>query len=318
MRMPDLTKALVVGIASSALFDLSECDSVFREEGRAAYEKYQEDHLKDTLAPGTAYPFIHRLLALNSLRPGLVEVIVMSRNSPKSGLRVMESIRDHRLDITRSVFREGESSFQFMPTFNMSLFLSANREDVVAAVEAGHPAGHVLPSAARLDPDDDSLRLAFDFDGVLADDASERRFQEDGSLEQYCKYESAHANEPLTPGPLKNFLQAVNGIQELEDARLDSDPKYRKRVRVSLVTARNAPAHERSIRSLEAWGLHVDDAFFLGGLSKTGVLNALLPHMFFDDQLKNIKDPDLSTPSVHIPFGVHNLQPVRQVTGEEG
>lgn len=315
--MPDLTNALVVGIASSALFDLSEGDAVFREKGRAEYEKYQEKHLKNTLPPGTAFPFIQRLLALNGLQPGLVEVIVMSRNSPKSGLRVMESIRDHGLDITRSVFREGESSFQFMPTFNMSLFLSANRHDVVAAVEAGHPAGHVLPSTAAADPDDDSLRLAFDFDGVLADDASERVFQEGGSLEQYFEYESAHANDPLSPGPLKDFLQAINRIQELEDARWDSDPRYRKKVRVSLVTARNAPAHERSIRSLESWGLHVDDAFFLGGLSKTGVLNTLRPHIFFDDQLKNIRDPDLSTPSVHIPFGVHNHQLFRQGAGEE-
>lgn len=315
--MPDLTNALVVGIASSALFDLSEGDSLFREKGRAEYERYQEKNLQNTLSPGTAFPFIQRLLALNGLQPGLVEVIVMSRNSPKSGLRVMQSIRDHDLDITRSVFREGESSFQFMPTFNMALFLSANREDVVAAVEAGHPAGHVLPSTATVDAKEDSLRLAFDFDGVLADDASERVFQEGGSLEQYFDYESTHAHEPLNPGPLKDFLQAINRIQELEDARSNSDSTYRKRVRVSLVTARNAPAHERSIRSLESWGLHVDDAFFLGGLSKTGVLNTLRPHIFFDDQLKNIKDPDLATPSVHIPFGVHNHQPVQPASGEE-
>ena len=304
--MPDLSKALVVGIASSALFDLTESDAVFRASGRTEYEKYQEEHLKDTLLPGAAFPFIKRLLGLNALRSGAIEVIVMSRNSPNSGLRVMESIRQHGLAITRSVFREGESSFQFMPIFNMALFLSANREDVAAAVSAGHPAGQVLPSSAIADSEDQSLRLAFDFDGVLADDSAERVFQESGSLEQYFEYESTHALEPLSPGPLKRFLQGINEIQKIEELKSESDPSYSKRVRVSLVTARNAPAHERSIRSLESWGLHVDDAFFLGGLSKTGVLNTLSPHIFFDDQLKNINDPELVTPVVHIPFGIHN------------
>lgn len=315
--MPDLSKALVVGIASSALFDLSESDAVFRKNGRAEYERYQEEHLKDTLAPGTAFPFIQRLLGLNALQSGTVEVIVMSRNSPKSGLRVMESIRDHGLAISRSIFREGESSFQFMPTFNMSLFLSANREDVLAAMEAGHPAGQVLPSSTILDSSDQSLRLAFDFDGVLADDSSEKVFQETGSLEQYFEYESKHANEPLSPGPLKKFLQAINAIQAIEERNMGSDASYIKRVRVSLVTARNAPAHERSIRSLESWGLHVDDAFFLGGLSKTGVLNTLRPHIFFDDQLKNIDDPELTTPAVHIPFGVHNSDNRHRSSGDD-
>lgn len=311
--MPDLNDTLVVGIASSALFDLSESDSVFQERGRAEYERYQEAHLKDALSPGTAFPFIQRLLALNSLRGGLVEVIVMSRNSPKSGLRVMESIREHGLGISRAIFREGVSTFEFMPTFNMSLFLSANRDDVVGAVRAGHPAGHVLGTTFASHEEQDALRLAFDFDGVLASDEAERVFQEAGSLEKYQSHESEHAHEPLNPGPLSTFLQAINSIQGFEESLSQQDPSYQKRVRVSLVTARNAPAHERAVRSLESWGLHVDDAFFLGGISKTGVLNTLQPHIFFDDQLKNMSDPQLTTPSVHIPFGVHN-QPTEQTT----
>lgn len=305
--MPDLSEMLVVGIASSALFDLTESDEVFRELGRDEYERYQEEHLNDTLLPGTAFPFIRRMLGLNELRAGLVEVIVMSRNSPKSGLRVMRSIASHSLPITRAVFREGNSSFEFMPTFNMSLFLSANKDDVVRAVGDGHPAGHVLPSGANLDRDEAGLRIAFDFDGVLADDSSERVYQE-GTLDQYFQYERVHAEEPLNPGPLRNFLAGINRIQRVEEARVATEDGYERRVSVSLVTARNAPAHERAVRSLESWGVHVDDAFFLGGIDKTGVLNTLRPHIFFDDQVKNLANPALTTPAVHIPFGVHNAQ----------
>lgn len=306
--MPSLKDSLVVGIASSALFDLEESDRVFREEGRNRYAKYQEKHLDDPLKPGTAFPFVKRLLGLNQLQPALVEVIILSRNSPKSGMRVMRSIAAHELPITRSVFREGEAPFAFMPAFNMSLFLSANRDDVAAAVTAGHPAGRVLPFNSSPDDDDTSLRLAFDFDGVLGSDEAERVFQE-GTLEAYFEYEKVHADEPLSPGPLTNFLAGVNRLQDAEEARAAHDGTYKKRVRVSMVTARNAPANERPIRSLESWGVRVDDAFFLGGLDKTDVLNTLKPHIFFEDQEKNLSNPALSTPAVHIPFGIHNLSP---------
>ncbi len=302
---PQLRDKLVVGIASSALFDLTESDEVFRLQGRDGYEKYQEDHLADTLNPGPSFPFIQRLLGLNQIQRGLVEVIILSRNSPKSGLRVMNSIQDHSLDITRAVFREGVTSFEFMPTFNMSLFLSANKSDVINAVNSGHPAGYVLPSSASSDSDDTSLRIAFDFDGVLGDDSSERIFQ-DGTLDEYFEYESSHAREPLNPGPLLRFLAEINRIQGIEEARMRVDDDYIRRVSVSLVTARNAPAHERAVRSLEGWGVRVDGAFFLGGIDKTGVINGLKPHIFFEDQMKNLADPSLTAPAVHVPFGVHN------------
>lgn len=311
--MPDLSHSLVVGIASSALFDLTEGHQLFLEKGPAEYEKYQEVHLNDTLKPGSAFPFIQRLLALNELQSGLVEVIVLSRNSPKSGLRVMRSIEAHALPVSRAVFREGVASYEFMPTFNMSLFLSANRGDVAAAVRAGHPAGRVLPSSPSLIGQDKGLRLAFDFDGVLGGDESERVYQQ-GTLDHYFEYEKSHAEEPLTPGPLRNFLEAINRIQQLEETRAVADLSYTKRVRVSMVTARNAPAHERAVRSLENWGVRVDDAFFLGGVSKTGVLNVLKPHIFFEDQERNLSDPDLEAPAVHIPFGVHNLVELEAVT----
>lgn len=303
--MRDLSRSLVVGVASSALFDLTESDEVFRQRGRDEYERYQQEHLDDVLAPGTAFPFVQRLLSLNSLGEDLIEVIVMSRNSARSGLRVMRSVKAHGLPITRAVFREGTSSYEFMPTLNMSLFLSANKQDVVAAVQAGHAAGHVLPSSAAAEPGDDGLRIAFDFDGVLASDASERRFQS-GTFDEYTRYEHSNADVPLDPGPLAGFLAAINRIQQIEHEAVSSGKSRSARVRVSLVTARNAPAHERPIRSLEAWGVRVDDAFFLGGISKTGVLNTLRPHIFFDDQLQNLSDPGLVAPAVHIPFGIHN------------
>lgn len=300
----NLARALTIGVASSALFDLTESDKIFREQGQEAYEAYQADHLHDQLKPGIAFPFVKRLLSLNDLASGLVEVIIMSRNSPTSGLRVMESISKHGLAITRAVFRTGRSSTEFMDVFGMTLFLSANAADVKEAVENDLPAGRVLRPSSRDDENNDSLRIAFDFDGVLADDASEKVFKDDP--DGYAEHEKRHAKEPLSKGPLERFLAGVNRIQKIEDDKILEDPDYVRRVRVSLVTARNAPAHARAVRSLQEWGVKVDDAFFLGGFDKTGVLNKLRPHMFFDDQLKNLESAELDAPVVHIPFCIRN------------
>jgi len=297
-------RALTIGVASSALFDLTESDEVFRKQGQEAYEAYQADHLHDKLKPGIAFPFVKRLLSLNDLTPNLVEVIIMSRNSPTSGLRVMESISRHKLAITRAVFRTGLSSTEFMDVFGMTLFLSANADDVKEAVRNKRPAGQVLRSSGREDDDEDSLRIAFDFDGVLADDSSEKFYK--NNPDDYAEHERKHADEPLPKGPLENFLAGVNRIQKIEDSKVEQDSSYVRRVRVSLVTARNAPAHARAVRSLQEWGVKVDDAFFLGGLDKTDVLNRLRPHMFFDDQLKNLESAELTAPAVHIPFGIRN------------
>lgn len=305
----DLRNCLVVGISSSALFDLEESDRIFREAGRSEYEQYQERLANEVLRPGSAFNFISTLLALNEIKPDLVEVIIMSRNSPSSGLRVMHSVREHGLPITRAIFREGLPSYEFMRALNMSLFLSSNRRDVQDAITFGSPAGYVLPGGGARQGRANSLRLAFDFDAVLADDEAERRYTEAG-LENFKSYEDSHSNEPLRPGPLRDFLAGINRIQEIEEEQMAYLPSYEKRVRVSLVTARNAPAHERAVRSLESWGVHVDDAFFLGGLSKTQVLNSLEPSIFFDDQLRNLEDPELQTAAVHIPFGVHNVGPL--------
>ena len=294
---------LTVGVASSALFDLTESDRVFREQGVAAYREHQEKRLDRPLPPGPALPFIRRLLGLNDVLDEAVDVIVLSRNSAESGLRVMRSIGSAGLPITRAAFREGRSAFEFMPALEMSLFLSANHDDVSEAFASGHPAGTVLRGNSLPDAGKE-LRIAFDFDGVLADDSSERVFRQDGP-KRYARREAELADVPLSPGPLAPFLAGLNRIQEEESALTSQDPSYESRLRISLVTARSAPAHERAINSLRSWGLKVDDAFFLGGLPKAPVLEILSPHMSFDDQRSNL-EAALRTPSVHVPFGVAN------------
>jgi 5'-nucleotidase len=301
----DLENRLVVGIASSALFDLTESDAVFRQHGEQAYRRYQERHLTSPLRPGTAFPLVRRLLSLNDLSPGdpLVEVIVLSQNDPDTGLRVMRSIEHHGLDIIRAVFNQGRAPYRFMPALNMSLFLSANETDVREAVALKLPAGRVLDSAFIDDPEDKDVRVAFDFDGILANDESERVMQSQG-LPAFQGHEVANMVTPHGPGPLRDFLAGLNRIQRREEQHGGEHPGYHRRLRVSIVTARSAPAHERAVTSLKDWGVTVNDAFFLGGVDKARVLEVLRPHVFFDDQPKNLTSRQV--PSVHVPFGVIN------------
>ena len=299
----DLERALVIGVASSALFDLSKSDAVFRNEGEEKYRAYQRENLDEVLEPGVAFPFIRRLLALNDLSEDerLVEVVILSRNDPETGMRVMRSVQHHGLDITRAIFMQGQSPYRFMEPLRMSLFLSANEADVREAIRMGFAAGRVVADDGGTD-----LRIAFDFDGVLADDSAERIYQE-GTLEEYQRTETALADEALPKGPMADFLGKINRIQAIEDARSVDDPGgYQRRVRVAVVTARSAPAHERAINSIHQWGLRVNDAFFLGGVDKGPILAVLEPHIFFDDQRRNIDTTSHLAPSVHIPFGELN------------
>jgi 5'-nucleotidase len=304
----DLSNRLVIGIASSALFALTESDAVFREKGEEEYRQFQERNIQVPLEPGVAFPFIKRLLSLNELSPDgetpFVEVIVLSKNDPDTGLRVMRSIAHHKLGISRAVFMQGRSPFKFMPAFQMALFLSADENDVLEAVGLGYPAGRVLDTSSNTD-DGDDLRIAFDFDGVLADDSSERVMQESG-LAAFHENEFTHQEDPIPNGLLRDLLAGINRIQRREEELRKLDPGYRIRVHVALVTARNAPAHERAIRSLKAWGVTVNDAFFLGGVEKATVLEILKPHIFFDDQTNHLRSASKIVPSVHIPFGVTN------------
>ncbi len=304
----ELDHRLVVGLASSALFDLAEPDRVFREGGELSYRKFQRDKQFIPLKPGVAFPFIKRLLSLNEIRPDdpPVEVVLLSRNDPDTGMRVMHSISHYGLDITRAVFLQGRNPHRFIPAFSISLFLSANEADVKQAILAGYPAGQVLDSKHVDMADDKELRIAFDFDGVLADDEAETVFQESHDLKKFQSHEQSKIDVPLNPGPLKPFLQKLSEIQQLELDRADSDPSDAPKRRLSIVTARNAPAHERVINTMRSWGITVNEAFFLGGVEKKRVLEVIDPHIFFDDQKAHLVPASSVLPAVHVPFGVAN------------
>ncbi|WP_270794145.1 5'-nucleotidase [Aeromonas sp. QDB11] len=303
----DLTKRLVVGLSSSALFDLEESDNIFRTEGEESYREYQRKMQDEPLSRGVAFPFIRRLLKLNTLFPQdpLVEVILLSRNDSDTGLRVMNSIEHYGLGITRAVFLQGKSPYIYIPEFDIELFLSANYQDVRQAVLAGYPAGQILSGDIKDDTEDLELRIAFDFDGVIADDEAEGVYKSSGQLADFHSHESELVDVPHNPGPLKNFLQRISDIQKLEADKKKEDSSYLPMLKVSIVTARNAPSHKRVINTMRSWGISVNEAFFMGGVEKSKVLNILRPHIFFDDQKLHLQSSSI-LPSVHIPFGVAN------------
>lgn len=300
---------LVIAVASSALFDLSESDAVFREKGENEYRSYQEKNIDIPFEKGVAFPFVKRLLSLNESFPEEqpVEVVLLSKNSPETGERVFRSIKHYGLDMCRACFTTGKQNFQYLPAFNAALFLSANVNDVKDALTAGYAAGRVLPTKYVADDDSDKqLRLAFDFDGVLATDESEKIYKVSGDINQFYSHEVAHAGEALQLGPVGALLQKISAFQQLEKQRALQDASYQRILKTSIVTARSAPAHERVVASLKAWGVEVDDAFFLGGIEKARILNILKPHIFFDDQMTHFEGIE-NVPAVHIPFGVANL-----------
>lgn len=307
----DLSSRLVIGLASSALFDLTASDQVFRQAGEQVYRDYQRDNQDQPLARGVAFPFIRRLLSLNQLNPENppVEVILLSRNDPDTGLRVMNSIQHYDLPITRAVFMQGKSPHLYIPAFDIELFLSANANDVKRAVTEGYPAGQILKGEIEDDSNDAQLRIAFDFDGVLADDEAETVYKTTQSLGDFHEHETSREDIPHTPGPLKPFLKRIADIQAMEAQKKLQDPSYEPILRVSIVTARNAPAHKRVINTMRHWGIDVNEAFFMGGVEKAKVLDIMRPHIFFDDQKLHLEPASARLPSVHIPFGIANLEP---------
>ncbi len=301
---------MVIGLASSALFDLTASDQVFRQAGEQVYRDYQRDNQDQPLARGVAFPFIRRLLSLNQLNPENppVEVILLSRNDPDTGLRVMNSIEHYELPITRAVFMQGKSPHVYIPAFDIELFLSANANDVKRAVAAGYPAGQILKGEMEDDSNDAQLRIAFDFDGVLADDEAETVYKTTQSLGDFHQYETSREDIPHTAGPLKPFLKRIADIQAMEALKKLQDPSYEPILRVSIVTARNAPAHKRVINTMRHWGIDVNEAFFMGGVEKAKVLDIMRPHIFFDDQKLHLEPASTRLPSVHIPFGIANAE----------
>ena len=302
-----IEKKLVIAVSSSALFDMQDSDAVFRQDGEDAYRVYQQKHINDPLKEGVAFPFIKRLLNLNASFPEEqpVEVILFSKNSLETGLRAFRSIQHYNLNISRACFSSGKPNHQYLPAFNSTLFLTTNREDAREALANGITAG-VVGKQEIQDSNEEGLCLAFDFDGVIADDSAERVYKEQG-LAAYQEYEKVHGTHPLKSGPIANLLKRISSFQKLERTKQQEDPKYRRLLKTAIVTARNAPAHERVVFTLQSLEIEVDEVFFMGGVEKARLLNILKPHIFFDDQESHIKNIN-NVAGVLIPFGVANAK----------
>lgn len=289
-----LKDCLVVGISSRALFDLDEENRIFEEQGLQAYSDYQIEHENDILKPGSGFSLVKALLKLNEQGKHRVEIIIMSRNSADTSLRIFNSIASYQLDITRAVLAGGSSLADYLGAFGVDLFLSANEKDVESAINAGFAAGRIYTDPISNDMQDiEQIRIAFDGDAVLFSDESEQIFQKDG-LEAFVENEKRLAKKELPEGPFANFLKTISDLQKQFP---DSAP-----IRTALVTARNAPAHERVIRTLRAWDVRIDEAFFLGGLAKKDILEAFRPHIYFDDQEVHAKPASSVVPSAQVPY----------------
>jgi 5'-nucleotidase len=300
---------LVIAVASSALFDLAESDAVFLRDHNE-YRKYQRENQRRILDRGVAFPFIRRFLNLNRAMRGLnpVEVVLLSKNDTDTGLRVFKSIQHYGLDISRAAFTSGKSPFKYIPAFNVSLFLSADQSDVKAAINAGFAAGAVLKTVFSDDENDRELRIAFDFDGVIADDEAETIYRQTGSIDNFHDSESEKAGIPHDPGPLTSLFQKLAFLQKLELKHEAEHRDYKRMLRTAIVTARNAPSHERVVTTLRSWDVTVDETFFLGGIQKSRILEIFQPHIYFDDQRLHLDPSAGAVPSVHIPFGIANMK----------
>lgn len=274
-----LDKLLVVGISSRALFDLEAEEAIFQQRGLAAYRQHQLDNENVILKAGAGFALVRALLKLNQLTPGqrLVEVVIMSRNSSETSLRIFNSIKHYGLDITRAVLAGGAPLAPYLHAFNVSLFLSLHEDDVQAAINAGTAAALLYQKPANAFAELDQIRIAFDGDAVIFSDESERIFQASG-IEAFEQHERENALKPLPEGPFARLLKALSFIQSAFDG---TTPRP---IRLALVTARSSPSHERVIRTLRAWNVAIDETFFMGGVAKSDVLAAFRPHMFFDDQ----------------------------------
>ena len=292
----DLKNPLVIGISSRALFDLEAENRIFEEQGVSAYEEYQVRHEKDLLPKGSAFTLVEAFLGLNSLDENrLVEVIVMSRNSPNTSLRIFNSIDHYGLDITRAALSGGAPIAPYLKAFETDLFLSAHRADVQQAIDSGIAAGRILAGSLPDSIPTDQIRIAFDGDAVLFSADSEWIYQHRG-LDAFSEHERSKADIPMEEGPFARFLKTIAHIQSRFRDR-ESSP-----IRTALVTSRSAPAHERAIKTLRQWGVRVDEAFFLGGVSKREVLSAFGAHIFFDDQLSHAQPASDLVPSAVVPY----------------
>ncbi|MDB5913990.1 MAG: 5-nucleotidase [Ramlibacter sp.] len=299
MAAMSLDDKLVVAISSRALFDFEEENRVFESGDAAGYMQLQLQRLDKPAAPGIAFSLIRKLLAFNDAGMQRVEVVVLSRNDPVSGMRVFRSAKAADIQLQRGVFTQGRSPFGYLRPLRAHLFLSANADDTRQALAAGYPAARVLTESVLASANyPNEVRIAFDGDAVLFSDEAERVFQ-DGGLDAFQKHEASKATQALPGGPFKPLLTALHRLQQAGNERM--------RIRTALVTARSAPAHERAIRTLMEWKIHVDEAMFLGGLDKGPFLREFEPDFFFDDQTRHVVNAALHVPSGHVSSGIANV-----------
>jgi 5'-nucleotidase len=294
----NLNGQLVVAISSRALFDFERENEVFEQGDDRAYMDLQLSKLDEPAKPGVAFSLVKKLLAFNSSDIKRVEVVILSRNDPVSGMRVFRSAQHYGLNVQRGTFTRGQPPWRYLKPLHANLFLSTHLSDVRAALEAGVPAAQVYPQsthASSAHPNE--VRIAFDGDAVLFSDEAERVFQEQG-LSAFQQHEKDNANLPLSGGPFKPLLEALHRLQQ------EGTPTMR--LRTALVTARSAPAHERAIRTLMNWNIEVDEAMFLGGLAKGEFLREFEPDFFFDDQTGHVNSAAMHVPSGHVASGVSN------------
>jgi 5'-nucleotidase len=290
---------LVVAISSRALFDFEEENQLFEAGDDRAYMELQQQRLDLPAKPGVAFSLVNKLLGFNQSGRNRVEVVVLSRNDPVSGMRVFRSAAHYGLAIQRGVFTRGESPWRYLAPLKAQLFLSANDADVRSALAAGVAAARVFPESAQASSaHPDEVRVAFDGDAVLFSDEAEQVFQRDG-LDAFQAHETARARLPLAAGPFKPVLEALHQLQQ--------QPSERMKIRTALVTARSAPAHERAIRTLMDWQIGIDTAMFLGGLAKGEFLREFEPDFFFDDQAGHITNASIHVPAGHVASGISNI-----------
>ncbi len=298
--MPDkASDKLVIAISSRALFNLDDSHEVYERDGLEAYSRYQIEREDEPLEPGEAFPMVQKLLRINQLLDGdgRVEVILLSRNSADTGLRVFNSIQHYQLDIQRAAFCGGESPYRYISAFGAQLFLSTEPEDVRHALDHGVAAANLV-SKRKAGNDAEQLRFAFDGDAVLFSDEAERVYKTEG-LAAFQDSEQAAARRPLSGGPFKPFLAALQHLQR-------EFPATESPIRTALVTARSAPAHERVIRTLRAWEIRIDESIFLGGLDKGEFLKAYQADVFFDDQQTHCDSAGSHVATGHVPHGIAN------------
>ena len=293
---------LVVAISSRALLDFEDENRVFERDGEDAYIALQFARLDVPAREGVAFPLVKKLLAFNTPQAQRVEVVILSKNDPVSGLRVFRSAERAGLRLERGVFTRGANPYRYLDALKANLFLSANENDVMSALDSKVPAARVYPESAQAaSRHSGEVRIAFDGDAVLFSDEAERVYQKDG-LDAFTRHETAHALQPLPPGPFKPLLEALQRLQ----AAAGTDVPMR--LRTALVTARSAPAHERAVRTLMEWNIAVDEAMFLGGLDKGAFLKAFEPDFYFDDQRGHVDSARAHVAAGHVPFGVANLR----------